>query len=261
MPLPAEHEGSEPNSSDVMSIGSEGVFAYWFELGAALVRTGRSEARAAFCAGKAIRAARTDLEWGRAKTLLGVAETKQGMPEDALASLNAVSDRFADTMDVDRRILRVGAVLETGGVLSRTGRSIEAIGVYDELLACVAGLSLPAFQTAVLSALVEKGRALMLSHRVEDALAAFEEVMTRFGSSLEPAFQIRIAEALVNKGILLAGLHRDAAAASAFDEVMTRFDGAASPTMREQIAIAMTQKASLLENTGLSPRLRRRYAF
>jgi len=147
-----------------------------------LVQTGRGEARARFCAGKAIRAARSDLEWGRAKTLLGVAETKLGMFEDALASFNAVSKRFLNAMEVDRRILRVGALLEAGGVFSRTGRSIEAIGVYNELLACAARLPLPALQAGVAAALVEKGRALLILHRVEEALAAFEDVMTRFGS-------------------------------------------------------------------------------
>ncbi|MEZ5381377.1 MAG: hypothetical protein R2754_06210 [Microthrixaceae bacterium] len=84
------------------------------------------------------------------------------------------------------RIATIGG-FNAGVVLGELGRSDEAIGVYDEVVARYGDDTEPAVREQVAGALVSKGVVLGVLGRSDEAIGVYDEVVARYGDDTEPA--------------------------------------------------------------------------
>jgi tetratricopeptide (TPR) repeat protein len=87
-----------------------------------------------------------------------------------------------------------------------SGRSEDAIAVYDDVFARFGAASELALREPVARALVNKGDALGRLGRSEDAIAVYDDVIARFGQASELALRELVAQALINKGDALTSI-------------------------------------------------------
>jgi tetratricopeptide (TPR) repeat protein len=88
-----------------------------------------------FCAVKAIDTARSDIEWAQGVNVRGMAQAHLGKLDEAITSFAAIADRFSTSIDMDRRNWQASALFNKGITLGMLDRSMDAIAVYDDLLA------------------------------------------------------------------------------------------------------------------------------
>jgi tetratricopeptide (TPR) repeat protein len=131
------------------------------------------------------------------------------------------------------------AGINLGVVLSDLGRSEEALGIYEDLVARYGEATEPAMREYVAIALFNKGVRLGDLDRPDDERGVYEEIVAHYGDATEPALRAQAAKALVNKGIRLSVLDRPEQAVGVYEEVVARYGGAIEPALREQVAKAL----------------------
>jgi hypothetical protein len=115
---------------------------------------------ARFCAAKASDAAASDIEWAQGRDVTGASLFHLSKLDGAIAAFSAITERFAGSIDPDRRYWLAAALLNKAMTLGALDRSAEEIAIYDDVLA--------RFGTATelpLRELVAKARALRESLR------------------------------------------------------------------------------------------------
>jgi hypothetical protein len=133
-------------------------FDYWIVEANRLLKTGAPDHNAAlFCATKATNAAASDIEWARATNLAGVAQFHLGKLDKSITVFTSIIERFATSIDADRREWQVKALFNKGVRLGALSRSAEEIAVYDDLLARFGTATELSLREPVAKALVRKG--------------------------------------------------------------------------------------------------------
>jgi tetratricopeptide (TPR) repeat protein len=174
----------------------------------------------------------------------GVALSRSGQPDQAVAAYDEVIERFVSSDDPALAWQVAVALISKGVALSRSGQPDQAVAAYDQLIERYGSSDDPALAELIATALVNKGVALGES---DDALAAYDEVIERYGSSDDPALAELMATALVNKGVAL-GESDDALAA--YDEVIERYGSSDDPALARSIANALYNKGLALGRLG-----------
>jgi tetratricopeptide (TPR) repeat protein len=172
---------------------------------------------------------------------VGVAAYQERRSLIAMSSMSALADAG------DGR-----AMVNVGILLTELGRSEEAVGVYDEVVARFGDGREPALREQVAGALINKGAILGKLGRSEEAVGVYDEVVARFGDEAEPALRERVAGALYNKGVTLGELGRSEEAVGVYDEVVARFGDGREPALREWVAGALINKGVSLGELGRS---------
>ncbi len=129
-------------------------------------------------------------------------ETATDAQAFAVAMAAYECSRFEHTMTGLARVressidqLAAKAGYNLGVVLGELGRSVEAIGVYEEVVARFADAPEPAIREQVAKALVNKGVALGELGRSGEAISVYEQVVARFADAPEPALREAVARA------------------------------------------------------------------
>ena len=201
-------------------------------------------------ASKAIDAARSDIEWAKAKNTWGAAQSGLGKQDEAMSAFTAIEKRFLLSLDGDRRYWRAMALFNKGVALGALGRNDDAIAVYDDLLARFGTATELPLREQVAMALVNKGAALGALSRHDDAIAVYDDLIARFGSATELPLREPVASALYNKGVALGLLGRNADEIAVYDDLLARFGSATELPVREQIAKALYNKGVRLGALG-----------
>jgi tetratricopeptide (TPR) repeat protein len=207
-------------------------------------------ASAIYCAARALAAARTDIEWARAKHILGIAKVRLGRLDEALSAFEEIGHRLHQFPDVDHGVWWAKARISFGYVLGNLGRSEDEIAVYDDVLARFGAASESPLREAVAKALVNKGVSLGALGRNEDAITVYDDVLARFGAASESPLREQVAKALVGKGVSLGALGRSEDAIAVYDDVLARFGAASESPLREAVAQALVNKAVSLGALG-----------
>ena len=76
-----------------------------------------------------------------------------------------------------------------GVLLGELGRSEDAVGVYDQVVARYGEASEPEMREQVAKALINKGVTLGALGRSEDAVGVYDEVVARYSDKTEPILQ------------------------------------------------------------------------
>jgi tetratricopeptide (TPR) repeat protein len=214
--------------------------------------------------------------------------TADQLPEDLkeLALRNGLDVRHASFhADMDKLIRElkghVGApraLFDKGIELGKLGRRVQAIAVYDDLLARFSN-ELP--REYVAAALRNKGIELGKLGSSVQAIAVYDDLLARFGNATELPLREHVAAALRNKGAELGKLgrvrrrlrglsdsllneqernDRDFAlqlecreqAIAVYDDLLARFGNATELPLREHVAAAFCDKGDELFNLGRS---------
>src|SRR5215471_5610030 len=145
------------------------------------------------------------------------------------------------------------------------GRSDEAVGVFDQVVARFGEEPEPAVRGQAATALVYKGITLgqlddepaqgvnnplgvprglgrQLLGRPDDVMQVYDQVVARFGEEPEPAVRGQAATALVNQGVRLGQLGRPEEEMEVYDQVVARFGEDTEPAVREKAAMALVNK-------------------
>ena len=218
-------------------------FDYWIVEADRLLETGTPDHNAAlFCATKATNAATSDVEWARATNFAGIAQFHLGKLDESIAVFTSIIERFATSIDADRREWQVKALVNKGVTLGALSRSAEEIAVYDDLLARFGTATELPLREQVANALVNKGVRLGALDRSAEAIAVYDDLLARFGTATELPLREPVAKALVNKGVRLGALDRSAEAIAVYDDLLARFGTATELPLREQVAKALVNK-------------------
>lgn len=134
------------------------------------------------------------------------------------------------------------ALYSKGFALGAIHKTLEAIAVYDEVVARYRDTGSTLMQESVAKALFNKGNDLGRLDRFEDAIAAFDEVSQQYSDSPNLALQEIAASALVNKGFALSRLERVEEAIAINDAVVARYGDADGHEMQKQVAMALRNK-------------------
>ncbi len=177
----------------------------------------------------------------------GVALSRSGQPDQAVAAYDEVIERFASSDDPALAWQVAVALINKGVVLDRVFQPDEAVAAYDQLIERYGSSDDPALAELMATALVNKGVALGES---DDGLAAFDEVIERFGGSDDPVLARSIANAFYNKGLALGRLGRPDDEIAACDELIERFSESRDPSLAETVARALSSKAAALGRLG-----------
>ena len=168
------------------------------------------------------------------------------------ARLDASADAFSRARKSSLDEVASLAGYNLGVVLGDLGRSEEAVGVYEQVVARYGDATEPALREPVASALVNKAATLGALGRSEDELAVYEQVVARYGDATEPALREQVASALVNKAARLGALGRSEEAVGVYEQVVARYGDATEPALREPVASALFNKAVRLGALGRS---------
>src|SRR3984893_14357017 len=223
---------------------------YWLAEGNRLLgRAEDQDIRAAlFCAEKGLSAARTDLDWGQAEHIRGVANYLLNKFPEAIESFDRIFDRFATARDFSRRMLGAYALANKGAILRSLGRREEAISQYNDVVARFGNARELPLRIMVAKALLAIGHELGALGKIEQEIAAYDDIISRLGAEKELGEWV--AKALVNKAFRLAGLGRNAEGIAACDEVVARFGAMTEPVLCEQVAMALSNKGQALQTLG-----------
>ena len=217
-------------------------FDYWIVEANRLLETGAPDHAALFCATKATNAAASDIEWARATNIVGVAQFHLGKLDELITVFTSIIERFATSIDADRREWQVRALVNKGVTLGALSRSAEAIAVYDDLLARFGTATELPLREQVAKALVNKGVTLGALNRSAEAIAVYDDLLARFGTATELPLREQVAKALVNKGVRLGALDRSAEEIAVYDDLLARFGTATELPLRELVANALVNK-------------------
>jgi len=252
-----EKAKTEPSLSDqapaVAAVASNlqsPTFDYW--LAEAKKSLNDDNAGALFCASKAINAAKSDIEWAEAKNYWAIAQSYLGKVDETLSAFSMIAERFATSLDADRRFWCAQALVNKAITLGKLGRGEDKISGYDEVISQFGESTELPLRELVARALVNKGAGLGALDRSEDEISVYDEVLARFGASTELPLRAQVARALVNKGCRLEMLGRTEDAISLYDEVIARFDASEEPLAREHVMRAMELRSALVESPKLT---------
>ena len=205
---------------------------------------------ALFCADKALAMASSDIEWARAKELLGGAQFYLNNQNESIAIFAEIVERFGSATDSDGHGWTARALFNRGVALGQLGRREEEIAAYDDLVARFGFASEVTVREEAARALFNKGARLGELGRYEEELAVYDDVLARFGAASELSLREQIAKALVNKGYRLGQLGRSEKAVAVYDDILDRFGAASELSLREQIAKALVNKCTSSEPFG-----------
>lgn len=124
------------------------------------------------------------------------------------------------------------ALRTKGVVLSRAGRNLEAISIYDEVIQRFDRDTLPALRKHVAGAFLNKG-VVLSSKQPEDAISAFDEVIRRFDSDSDQTLREEAAWALLNKSYALISLKKHELARATCEDYLKRFANADEPAIQK----------------------------
>jgi tetratricopeptide (TPR) repeat protein len=138
-----------------------------------------------FFATKALESAKNDIEWARAKNILGIAESNLGKIDVAVSSFSEIAEKFASSIELEKRDWAAKALFNKGVTLGSLGRGDEAIAVYDDVIARFGTATELPLRDQVAKALVNKGVTLGTLGRNEEAITVYADVIARFGTASE----------------------------------------------------------------------------
>ena len=234
---------SGPSSKPLAAIVAPN-FDYW--IAEASTNADRENyAASLFCASKAIDAAKSDIDWAKAKNILGIAQFHLHEVNESISAFDGIVDKFLSSIDADRRNWHARALVNKGGTLGALGRSDDEIAVYDDVLARFGAATELPLREQVAKALFSKGVTLGALGRSVDAIAAYEDVLARFGAATELPLREQVANALFNKAVTLGALGRSDDAIAVYDDVLARFGAATELPLREQVTFAEALKRDL----------------
>ncbi|MHB8268463.1 DUF4062 domain-containing protein [Bradyrhizobium sp.] len=246
-PAPVDFPDNAPSEQAEPSV------QYWLAEGRRLVAPAtlhRDPQGALFCAERAIRAAKTDIDLGRAENARGVAKYHSNDWTGAIDSFNNIIDRLAGIRDLEGKQVVASSLVNKGITLGALERGDEAIAVYEDIIRRYGTESDLALREQVAHSLVNKGITLgVLGRRVEE-IAAYDDVVNRFEGAVELALREPVANALVNKAITLGDLGHPKDAIEAYDDVVGRFGMSREPTLLEQVSTALVNKGIRLGTLG-----------
>src|SRR5216684_754854 len=168
----------------------------------------RARRAAVFCADKAVEAAGSDIEWARARNLLGTIHFHSNNLTESITAFAEIAERFEDASDSERQQWQARSLFNKGVTLGQLGRRGEEIAVYDDVVGRFGTATELSLRGQVALALFNKGVRLGQLGRSDDAITAYDGVVGRFGTATELSLRGQVAKALVNKGVTLGQLGR-----------------------------------------------------
>jgi tetratricopeptide (TPR) repeat protein len=138
----------------------------------------------------------------------------------------------------------VGALIDKGADLARSGRMAESLAVADQVIERSA--SDPLTRRFMSRALNNKAIALATLGRHQESLAVLAEILNQFGKSPDPYSQRDVASGLLTYGRVIASTGNVAKALEMLDADINRFANTDEPHIRETIAEARFDRASML---------------
>ncbi len=231
---------SPPSGDDVPA---DPGFSFWMtEANKLNFKTASDQNSALFCLGKAEASARTDVEWAKARNMVGIVMAERGEGLVALEAFEEITQRFQSSLDCERQAWCAKALVNKGVTLGDLDRSADAIAVYDNVVARFGTAGELSLREEVAKALFNKGVTLGDLDRSEEEIAVYDDVDERFGEASESSLRERVAKALVNKGVTLGDLDRSEEAIAVYDDVVARFGTASELSLREEVARALVNK-------------------
>ena len=229
-------------------------FDYWIAEANQLLEAGAGDTRnysgALFCADKAVEAAGSDIEWARARNLLGTIHFHSNNLTESITAFAEIAERFEDASDSERQQWQARSLFNKGVTLGQLGRRGEEIAVYDDVLARFGTATELSLREPAAKALVNKGVALGQLGRNEEEITVYDDVVGRFGTATELSLRGQVALALFNKGVRLGQLGRSDDAITAYDGVVGRFSTATELPLREQVVKALVYKGITFGQLG-----------
>jgi len=111
-------------------------FGYWISEASKLLEAKAPNYDGAlFCAGKAVEAAGSDVEWARARNADGIAQFHLGKLDVAIAAFTTIAERFSGSIDADRRYWHARALINKGialGALLFTDEILSKLHAMEE---------------------------------------------------------------------------------------------------------------------------------
>lgn len=184
-----------------------------------------------------------------AEALLGKADEsyRAGRLEDALAALDELAARFAESDDPPLWTRARAAPCVRGLVLSALGRSEEAVASYDQVVRDLGDSGEAPWRCVVATSLFAKGQALGKLGRRDEELSSYDEVVRRCDGQAPPALAWYLGRALHEKGLVLAWLGRLDESIVVADEVGRRFGEVEDPALLDLVASALLWKGIWLD--------------
>ncbi len=198
--------------------------------------------------GKAVDVSDTPMEAAPALLNKGVALSKLGKNEDAIATYNEVAHRYGNRLEAPLREVVARALLNKGIKFGETEMHDEAIAAYDEVVKRYGDVSEADLRGVVAMALVNMGASLSKLGKNEDAIAAYNDVVNRYGNAPEADLREVVANALLNMGVALGEQGKIDEAITVYSEVVQRYGNAPEAVLRECVAMALVNKGIRLRD-------------
>ena len=179
-------------------------FDYWIAQANQLLKAGAGDTRnysgALFCADKAVEAAGSDIEWARARNLLGTIHFHSNNLTESITAFAEIAERFGDASDSERQQWQARSLFNKGVTLGQLGRSDEEITVYDDVVARFGTATELPLREQVAMALFNKGVTLGQLGRGDEAITVYDDVVARFSSAEEPTIKELVDRARTLRG-------------------------------------------------------------
>jgi tetratricopeptide (TPR) repeat protein len=223
-------------------------FDYWITEAKKSVNA--DNAGALFCSSKALDAAKTDVEWAKARNTWGVAQFHLGRVDESLSAFAAIEERFLTSFQGDPGLCHAKALTNKGITLTILDRNDDAIAAYNELLARFGASTELPLREHVAMALFNKGVTLDKLGRSEDEIEIYDDLLARFNTATELSLREHVAKTLVNKGNVLNKLGRGNDEIAVYDDLIARFGTTKELSLRENVATALINKVNAFYKLG-----------
>ena len=146
---------------------------------------------------------------------------------------------------------QVTELIELALKSNELGRHVEAIAIYDDVIASLGTASELPLREQIAKALFNKGVTLDRLGRHDEAVAAWDDVVARFGATSELLLREQVATALYLKMDLLRRLGERRKVSTVYADIISRFGIASEPAIRD-----IVQKTKFLRKAKQFPTLK-----
>ena len=130
------------------------------------------------------------------------------------------------------------------------GESLEAIALFDEVLAAHAASTHPELRRQCARALVHKTFCLVALERFDEVIAAADAMDARYGADASTEMQEQVALSLQYKSTALDRLGRPDEEMRVHDQIVARWGNSELPDLRGRVAGALFRKGAALRQAG-----------
>jgi tetratricopeptide (TPR) repeat protein len=176
----------------------------------------------------------------------GVTQDKLDNSLDAIATYDAIDQRFGNDTEPAVRVQVVQGLLNKGVILSRLLNFMEAVNVYDVIDQRFGKDTASDMRELVVKGHFNKGVTLGKLNKFIEEVAVYDAIDQRFGKDTDPSVFLQVVKGLVNKGATLGKLNEVDQAIAVYDEIDQRFGKDTNPDVRLQVVKGLVSKGVTL---------------